>query len=380
MALYKRGRYYYMDVYHDGRRIRVSLKTGNRREAQRRYDELRLALIRNELLGVKPKKAVRFKEAVKEYLEFSRNRKTESTYDRDLYRIKTILAAFGERLANRITPQDIDIYINRRADKVRPATVNREIAVLKAMFRKFEEWGYVERNPMKNIKFLDEPLGRVRYLLPHELDRFLKELEEFPQYFRAIVKMALFMGMRRGEILSLEVSDIDFNNALVFLRNTKNNRLRVIPLSPEVYKELIEMGIHRRKRGYVFLNPRTQEPYRYIKRQWKLLLKRAGIADFRFHDLRHTFASYLVMENVDLRTVQELLGHQSLIVTQRYANLSRAQLIDAINKLPGIVTKQSQSENSVEDEIAESPKIKNGPCRTRTCGHRIKNPVLYHLS
>jgi len=169
------------------------------------------------------------------------------------------------------------------------------------------------------------------------MKRFWEALKDCPLYFQALVKVAFYTGMRKGEILSLRWKDIDWKNKKIMIAKTKNNERRIIPTNGEVYKTLLSLGRHIRSE-YIFVNPKTGKPYVDFKKSWRSLLKRTQIEDFRFHDLRHNFASYLVMSGVDIRTVQELLGHKSLRMTERYLHLAPEHLKNAVENLQKVVT------------------------------------------
>ena len=186
---------------------------------------------------------------------------------------------------------------------------------------------------------LKEPPGRVRFLSGGEVDELLNAC---PHYLKSIVIIALNTGMRRSEILTLKWSDIDFKRKTITLMKTKNNEIREIPINNVLYKELRKIPLHIRS-NYVFCN-RRGEPFQKVQKGFQSALKRAGIEDFRFHDLRHTFASYLVMSGVYIRTVQQYLGHKKIEMTMRYSHLSPSHLEQGVNRLRfGTFLAQSKS-------------------------------------
>ena len=137
-----------------------------------------------------------------------------------------------------------------------------------------------------------------------------------------MVELVLNSGLRKSELLHLKWSDIDLKNRLLFIWDTKNKESRSIPLNDNAVKVIIRIP-RNLKSEYLFPSPVNQlKPWVDFRKDWKKALRKAGIEDFTFHDLRHTFASHLVMAGVDLKTVQELLGHKSIEMTLRYAHLS----------------------------------------------------------
>jgi integrase len=141
--------------------------------------------------------------------------------------------------------------------------------------------------------------------------------------------------MRKGEILGLKWRNLDLKNRRITVTNTKNNEIRGIPINETLYQELV--GLDRSRQGeYVFCNGEG-EPYGDIKRGFASALRKPGIKDFRFHDLRHTFGSHLVMQGVDLRAGQQLMGHKEEM-TMRYSHLSREHVEGAMAKLDSLWT------------------------------------------
>jgi integrase len=227
----------------------------------------------------------------------------------------------------------LQTVIKKTGRTLTPTTVNREIGCLKHMYSMAITWRYVKRNPVKEVKLLKQPPGRLRYLEPDEAERLLESCLE--PYLKSIVVTALNTGMRKGEILSLTWNQVDLANRRITLMKTKNNELRVIPINDRLHAELAHLKTQPQKSEYVFCGD-DGKPFGDIKKGWAGAVRRAGIADFRFHDLRHTVGSQLVMGGVDLRTVQQILGHKTIQMTQRYSHLSPAHVQDAMQKLGSV--------------------------------------------
>jgi integrase len=145
--------------------------------------------------------------------------------------------------------------------------------------------------------------------------------------------VALTTGMRRGEILGLKWDYVRLESRFIILPITKNNTSRVVPINDTLHRILSEMP---QKSGYVFGNGNGGH-VGDIKHSFTSACKRAGITDFRFHDLRHTYASHLAMRGVHIRALQELLGHKTLIMTQRYSHPAPEQLQNAVKPLDGVI-------------------------------------------
>jgi len=174
-----------------------------------------------------------------------------------------------------------------------------------------------------------------------------------PGHLKPIIVVALNTGMRKGEILNLKWDDLDFRQKIIYLLNTKNNEKKEIPMNQVVFYTLFKVKKHPES-PYVFCN-KDGKPYGSVKTAFRNALKKAGIKNFRFHDLRHTFASHLVMAGVDLNTVKELLGHKDIKMTLRYAHLSpdhkRRAVETLCNKMDTIWTPKQKKEKFTAEHI-----------------------------
>ena len=190
--------------------------------------------------------------------------------------------------------------------------------------------GELTENPLRKVPKLKEDNNIIRYLKDDEEDRLYACIDNNAPFLRPIVTTALQTGMRRGEIFDMQWKNIDFNTRLINLLNTKNGSKRDIPMSDELYATLKSMP---KVSEYVFINPQTNAPYVDIKKSFDKVRKIAEIKDFRFHDLRHTFATRMVVAGVDFLTLMELLGHKNVKTTMRYAHVIPGKKMEAIMKL-----------------------------------------------
>ena len=261
----------------------------------------------------------------------------KASWSTDKHRIETLKSHCGGKSLGEITPDLIDRY---RAERLRsfrpgtkkpisPTTVNKEVALLKAMLNKAITWSYLDVNPLRSVKRLPEPDGRVRYLDADEIDRLLGAC---PPHLHPIVICALVTGMRRGEILGLTWDRVDLKQRFIHLVKTKTRKARTIPINDPLLESLRHLPRHLGT-DYVFWNHGTGTRFVSIKKAWRTGLKEAKITGFRFHDLRHTFASHVQMGLGDLRATQMLLGHADPRMTMRYAHLSDARLREAVKSL-----------------------------------------------
>jgi len=223
-----------------------------------------------------------------------------------------------------------------RKTKKSNATVNRYLAALStAISTAINEWGWMEENPLRKVSKLKEPRGRVRYLSDEERELLLIACKEShnPDLYLTVI-LAMSTGGRRAEIWGLSWKCVDLKNGFITFEETKNDEPRSVPLTGHA----LEMMLERSKTSRIETNlvfPSRVDPQKSFdfRRPFQMALKAAKIEDFRWHDLRHCAASYLVMAGVDMRTVAEILGHKTIQMTQRYAHLSPEHLKDAVSKM-----------------------------------------------
>jgi integrase len=258
----------------------------------------------------------------------------------------------------------VQCYVTKRLGEVSAGSVIRELGILKHLLSFAVEHEIIPSNPAASVKPPKPAAGRVRYLQPTELKALL---ELCPAWLQPIVALAVTTGMRRGEILGLRWMDIDFGNSMLWLPQTKNGTGRGIHLNKIAIAALESIQPHGEPSQLVF-----QANADYVGQTFRQACSDAGIADFRFHDLRHTAASRLAMSGADALTIARTLGHKDLRMTARYAHLSPGFLGEAVGRLDGVFgdlrchsvanQKLLEAENAV---TVESKSTANGT-RTRT--------------
>ncbi len=245
-------------------------------------------------------------------------------------------AKLGDYTLATITPE----LICRHRDQLQtkegfaPGTVNRYLSALsKAFSNAVKEWHWLQDNPLRRVSKKTEPRGRVRYLSEDERKALLdacRKSEYRPLYL--IVMLALTTGMRRGELLGLHWQDVDLDRRVAVLHNTKNGDRRSVPIVPEVATLLREHGrVRRLDSDFVFASGGADPVW--FDKHWYRALKEAKIEDFRFHDLRHTAASYLAMSGATVPELAAVLGHRTLAMVKRYAHLSDQHVGDVIERM-----------------------------------------------
>ena len=215
--------------------------------------------------------------------------------------------------------------------------MNRNLARLKHLFKTAIKWEYLYENPAQPVKLLRENNRRIRYLTKDEIDHLMTVSS---QHLKPILVMAINTGMRRGEIFNLQWNHVDLKNRIIEVADAKNGARRFTHINDTLLNTL-QLLPHRIDTPYVFPG-KNGGRLTDIKKPFLNARKRAGLDDVRFHDLRHTFASHLVMAGVDLTTVKELLGHKSTKMTERYSHLSPKHKADAVRVLDRLSSEASE--------------------------------------
>jgi integrase len=323
----------------DGKSIRETTRSTKWREAEALLHKRKTDIKAGKQPELKKIANHIFNELSEKYLQWIEGRHRSASSK--AYRIKDLVARFGSiplrRFNTLITEQYQTELINRG---LKPASVNKNISILKAMFRKAVDWDMmVEEETLKQIrrvKLLSENNRRLRYLSKEEYQTLINACDK---HLRPIVITALNTGMRKGEILSLKWDNVDLKNGFILLDITKNGNRREIPINATLRHTLQDIT-RRLDVPYVFYDKKTANPYQEVKRSFKTALRKSKIHDFKFHDLRHTFASHLVMAGVDITTVKELLGHKTLTMTLRYAHLAPSHKVKAVDILDKTINKK----------------------------------------
>ena len=216
-----------------------------------------------------------------------------------------------------------------------PATVSRYMASMShAVNLAVREWEWLKNNPFSQIKKLKEPRGRTRFLNEEERNRLLIACKASRnKVLHTIVVLAISTGMRRGEILNLKWKDVDLSRSQLTLLETKNDERRAVPVVGLAHQLLAKLSKVRRIDSQLVFPGRNPEKPLIIDTAFNSAKKNAKIEDFRFHDLRHTAASYLAMNGATLAEIAEVLGHKTLEMAKRYAHLSEAHTTSIVEKM-----------------------------------------------
>ena len=314
--------------FQDAQGIRHRKKIGpNRRIAQEVLNDALGKVARRQHLGVIDDSAISFAEFADLWWQRVAGTLRPRTQERWRGIVDQHLKQAFPGALRVITRAQAESYVSQRIQQGAAAsTVNREMTVLKHMLARAVSWEYLGTNRVAGLKPLREPSGRTRFLSLEEIERLLAACEDsISPCLRSFVVVALNTGMRRNEILELTRRSVDWANRVATLADTKNGEARYVYLNDAALEALRSLPprLDTTRLFPIGPNQTTMLFHRAVKR--------AGIEDFRLHDLRHTFASYQAMSGVAARGLQSLLGHKDPRMTMRYSHLSEAYLRAAVN-------------------------------------------------
>ena len=281
-------------------------------------------------------------ELIDKYIETVLSRKSPTMRSAQTNKLAWWKAKAGYYVLADFTPQIISSLRDElsngetnRGDKRSNATINRYLAALShALSIACDEFGWIETNPLLKVKRHTESQGRVRYLDNEERAKLLEACKQSSnKQLYVIVVLALSTGMRKGEILNLRRRDLFLSENFVILDQTKNKTRRRVPIVGHAHDVLLnQLKITRLDTEYIFPSKDGKKPID-IKRPWEVAISAAEINDFRFHDLRHSCASYLAMNGASNRDLMDILGHRTLQMTSRYSHLSNSHVSSVVESM-----------------------------------------------
>jgi len=349
--IFQKNDSWWIDYSVNGRRKRKKIGP-SKQLAETVLRKTLVEIAENRYLDVKPSQQMGFKEFADIYIDRHLKINLPNTWWKsEKHNVSHLKEFFGTKRLHEITEQDIQNFIGERLKFVGKTSVNKNLACLKSMFNKAIDWEISQiKNPAKNIKPMRMDNKRTRYLEKEEIVRLLECCDG---HLKNIVEFAVHTGMRKGEIFNLKWQDVNLRNGIMTLLKTKNGEIRHVPINKTVEDILFRVRKDPQS-PYVFAS-RNGKPFNDIKHSFYTALNKAEIKDFRFHDLRHTFASQLMINGANLFTVKELLGHKELKMTMRYAHLScdhkkgTVKLLDNLNSVTKLTP--AISEDVVSDYV-----------------------------
>lgn len=328
MSLYRRkdSKTWWMSLVINGRRTRIPTGTENRKKAEVIHSKTLMDINDGRWFERKQSKTTTFRELTEKYM-------AKYQKQRDATTIKHLMPYFGEMAIGNITPEHVEDYLIARAKSRKgsaPATIYQEYALGRRMFNVARKrWKWVEGNPFADVEFgelLKVDNARDRWLTVEEENLLLANAT--PDYLKDIIVFAIHTGCRRGEILGVRWKNIDLFRRVINVQATKGGELKVIPISETLYQMLLQRSKLPHISGLVFPVVSTT-----LKDSFERAVKKAGLNDFRFHDLRHTFATRLIQGGADLYAVKRMLGHRTIRTTERYAHHSPESLRATVGHL-----------------------------------------------
>ena len=358
-GIYSRGKggTWWLDCRINGTRYQMPLgKKISRSVAAEIAQVKRAAILKGEAGIGRKRKDIAFDKAAGLFLnwtEANRKPKTLKCYGEF---VSQLLKFFGGKNLSKIHPFLLEKYKVKRLNDGAKVSVNREMSCLKNIFNRCIEWKKFEGdNPVKGVQMVKETRGRLRWLEYDEEDRLLANASE-PT--RTIILVGIYAGLRvRSEALTLKKADVDLRRRTLTVQaaHAKNGETKTVPLSSELIEPL-KLQMKRSQGEYVFVKKDGITPLKEIKTAFYAACRRAKLIGVTPHVLRHTFASRLVMNGADLRTVQELGGWKSMSMVERYSHLSdrhKAKAVELIGR-KNFITHFTTTEKS---EVVELPQV-----------------------
>jgi site-specific recombinase XerD len=332
--MYKRSGVWWTCIRNDGKKIQKSLQTTDRKLAKSIEAKIRTEIVKGKYYEKPIGSNKTFKDLMEKFMQEHapmQSRNTQVSYNTSLNHLRPF---FGETFLTAITPKMISRYqVLRRNEKAMPASINCERAVLSMAFTfavKSLEW--VEVNPVLKVEKLKENNQRERWLSEDEERRLL---DNSPEWLRGLIILALNTGLRQSEQLSLEWQRVDLFRKTILIKETKNGKPKTLPLNRTALNILSQRSkLKSIKNDYVFFDAKGNKIIAiYLRRAFNRVTEKAGINNFRWHDLRHTFATKLAQRGVDLYKISKLLGHTDITMTQRYSHHCPDSLRDSVEIL-----------------------------------------------
>jgi integrase len=343
VSVFKRGNKWQYDFWVGGKRYRGSIPEA-RVKAQAERAEVTIRDSVYEGTYGKNVDAPKLRDFIAEtFMPWAKTNKR--TWVHDEFRSRPLIEAMGNKTMDEISPILIEKYKrDRRVSKTvrgtdrAPSTVNRELELLSKIFSLAIDQGLAIHNPCQKVKRFREDNERNRYLSDEEEARLLAVLTGPRASLHPLVVLAIHTGMRRGELLSLRWANVDFARGLIHVMNshreqTKSGHSRSIPMNQIAREQLLALRSESGDTEYVFVNRKTGEPRKDVKRGFRSACREAGLEDFHFHDLRHTAATRLGDAGVDTRRIMAILGHRCIQTSARYTHATDGGLRRAMETL-----------------------------------------------
>jgi len=329
MSLFKRkdSSFWWVKIIIDGRKVQRSSGTEDKALAQEFHDRLKAQMWEQNRLGLKPRRS--WKDAVVRWLSETSEK---ATHDEDRRKLLWLHTFLGEMMLDEITLDVIDGIRAAKLKEASKATTNRYLALVRSiLIRARDEWEWIDKAP--KVRLFKESASRERSLTREQAGRLLAEL---PEHQRDVVLLALATGLRQSNVLRLEWSQINLEqrHAWIHGAQSKNRRPIAIPLNETAYAALQRQRGKHPERVFTFKGKPLNSAN---TRAWKQALLRAGIIDFRWHDLRHTWATWQRQAGTPTHELQRLGGWRTGVMVERHAHLTPDHLALAASRLDSVL-------------------------------------------
>lgn len=333
MGLYKRGPVWWMQFTYEGKQVRKSTKTKNKKLAEKIFNKVSNQIAEGKWFDVDEGRERTFEELAEKYeTQIFKELKSYRNNRCFLNQLKDFFGAY--RLKN-ITPALIDDFRQKRKSQgVKPTTINKQLSIIKRMFNLAQKrWLWIKETPFIEME-ANADNKRTRHLTYDEFHRLLGFCDS---WLKNIVIVAAWTGLRRENVVKLRKIQVNLfaKEITVDGMETKNGENLRIPIAGPAYEVLEVLIINDKTNSSYVFKDENGKPYnpKNVYKVFKKSLERAGIEDFRFHDLRHCFASWNRQAGVDIYTLAELMGHKDTTMTMRYAHITPVHLTKAIGLL-----------------------------------------------
>ena len=343
MGLFKRGQTWWMRFTYKGKQIRKSTETDDKKLAIRIYQKVMGEVAEGKWFEKLPGEEKTFRQMMEKYLvEHSARNKASSSHIRDKSLKNHLVQHLGELTLAEINPKLISEYKTKRIEQgASPRTVNYELALMSHAFNlAIKEWEWCKDNPVSKVSREKVNNSIERWLTDEEEERLLKASRKWLQ---ELIIFALNTGLRQSEMLSLQWPQIDLFRKTVSILEQKNEGKDILPLNKKALDVLkLRAKIRHINTNLVFFTSKgTRVSARNLLRAFYIATKKAGIESFRWHDLRHTFATRMVQERVDIYTIQRLGRWKDISMVKRYAHHSSESLRAGVEVLDKVRKKIS---------------------------------------
>ena len=332
--MFKRAGVWWTCIRHDGRKIQKSLKTANKKSALAREAKVRTEIVDGSFFEKLVGRNKTFRDMMDKLMKEHSPKVSNNTQISYTTSLNHLIPFFGESSLLSISPKMISRYkVLRKDESAAPSSVNRELSMLsKAFSLAVREWEWLRDNPVSRVPREKEDNEIDRWLTKDEESRLLGNS---PEWLHDIISFALNTGLRQDELLSLEWNRVNLFRKTILIQRTKNGKPKTLPLNKVALDVLNRrLKVKSIKNDLVFFNRNGKKINDdNLRMSFYSVMKKALIKDFRWHDLRHTFATRLAQAGVDLYKISKLLGHKDIKMTQRYAHHCPDSLRDGVEIL-----------------------------------------------